>query len=257
MTVLRQIIQAPRPFEYDKRLKPLADRYASSYGFPSLESYMMVIISGYITWKVPSCILILLFMCLTLFIGVTRIYAGSRFFHQILGSWLLGLLGLQFTQSYVKTLSRQRLSYEAHVSIITLLVFAILGYVAYYVEMNESYVIKLPKEEYTRVLKMILDQDLVQDGAQSAAHDDDYDDASRSTPYEYEDEETQGRRRRGRRKGQKRDSFSFLEETFAKRRQRKQQIYDEGIGRWVSSAEAAGISREDEQNKPPALRWDW
>ena len=48
---LRFMVGARRPFEYDQRMKPMSDRYMSSYGFPSIETYMSVIIYGQIALR--------------------------------------------------------------------------------------------------------------------------------------------------------------------------------------------------------------
>lgn len=159
------MIRARRPFEYDGRLKPLADRYEGSHGFPSLESYMCVILYGLVYTSQPSPLLGLLLSLLALFIGYTRVYAASRFTHQIVGSWVLGLLGLHVTEAVLQVMTRQRATATTHASLLigTAMLFA--GYVAYHAEMNESYLLRLPKEEYVRVLKEILDQDHVATGA--------------------------------------------------------------------------------------------
>ncbi len=39
-TKLRSVLCAPRPFLFDARLKPAADRYKASYGFPSMVRYI-------------------------------------------------------------------------------------------------------------------------------------------------------------------------------------------------------------------------
>lgn len=44
---LRLIISAPRPFMYDQRLRPLADRYETSHGLPSLETHMATVVMGW------------------------------------------------------------------------------------------------------------------------------------------------------------------------------------------------------------------
>lgn len=48
---IRLLVTAPRPFMYDQRLKPLTDRYETSYGLPSLETHMATVVLG---WWVES-----------------------------------------------------------------------------------------------------------------------------------------------------------------------------------------------------------
>lgn len=44
---LRLVVAAPRPFMFDQRLEPLADRYQASHGLPSLETHMAMVVSGW------------------------------------------------------------------------------------------------------------------------------------------------------------------------------------------------------------------
>eukprot|EP00952_Eustigmatos_sp_NYUAD-ZCMA_P011371 46246-Eustigmatos_ZCMA.PRE.1 len=84
---------------------------------------------------------------------------------------------------------------------------------AYYAELNESYLLNVPKEEYTRVLKMILDQDVVQTGGNDGAAD--FEMGMKA------DGAGVLRRRKGR-TAQRKDSFYFLERTIADRKARAQ-----------------------------------
>jgi membrane-associated phospholipid phosphatase len=92
--VLRKIIQAKRPVEYDLRLQPMSDLGADSYGFPSLETYMAVVITGHIVLHFKSILLLPFALSVIFIIGVSRLYAKSRFPHQVFGSAILGTIGL-------------------------------------------------------------------------------------------------------------------------------------------------------------------
>jgi membrane-associated phospholipid phosphatase len=93
----RKIISAKRPVEYDSRLQPLTDVNAESFGFPSIESYMSVVIMGHIFIHLKILFLLPLVVLTVIVIGISRIYSRSRFPHQILGSYLLGVIGLQLS----------------------------------------------------------------------------------------------------------------------------------------------------------------
>ena len=88
--VLRAIVQAPRPFEFDRQLRPLADRQPTGYGFPSSESHMAVVTFGYIAhglaqrrpWEGQLAVGLGAALAIA-FVGLTRLYAGSRFLHQV------------------------------------------------------------------------------------------------------------------------------------------------------------------------------
>jgi len=92
--VLRKVIQAKRPVEYDIRLQPTSDLAADSFAFPSLESYMSVVITGHFVLYYQSFLLFLVACALSLLVGVSRLYTKSRFPHQIIGSYFLGFIGL-------------------------------------------------------------------------------------------------------------------------------------------------------------------
>jgi hypothetical protein len=228
--VLRFVIKAKRPFEYDSRLKPLADRYEGAYGFPSLESYMAVVVYGFIVWRLRSGVLALLFLPLTAFIGATRVYACSRFVHQVVGSWVLGAVGLQLSLAWLQEMST---SFEPppgmHAVLITVLVLGFACYVSYHAEANESYILRVPKSEYTRVLSEILNQDLVQ---ATGLVGDDLEEVTVG-------QETSVRVRR--RRSARRDSFSFLEEVVARR---KYQGYAADFGPTETAPPTEGSGRD-------------
>lgn len=93
---LRRLIEAKRPFEFDPDLQPLTDANPEVYAFPSLESYMSVVVFGHIFLSTRILLLFPIFAALTALIGFSRIYSRSRFPHQVVASWVLGVLGLTF-----------------------------------------------------------------------------------------------------------------------------------------------------------------
>lgn len=168
---------------------------------------MAVVVYGLVVYKTRSPVLLLLLTILTTFIGITRLYACSRFAYQIVGSWVLGLLGLQIAATYWSKLEGAPIAPGTHTLAIAVTVLALVCYVAIHAESNESYLLKLPKQEYTRVLTDILQQDLL-DSTQ--AHDKD------------EEELPEGgggpQQRLQQRKKNRKDSFYFLERVFARRK---------------------------------------
>jgi membrane-associated protease RseP (regulator of RpoE activity) len=80
--------------EYDSRLQPTADLGADSFGFPSLETYMAVVITGHLVIHFQSILLFPLAAAIVGVVGISRLYTKSRFPHQIIGSCLLGTIGL-------------------------------------------------------------------------------------------------------------------------------------------------------------------
>ncbi len=64
------------------------------YRFPSLESYMSIIVFGQLMKKFPYIWFILLSLIIIFIVGFSRIYSKARFTHQIIGSWVIGFIGL-------------------------------------------------------------------------------------------------------------------------------------------------------------------
>lgn len=101
--VLRQAVQGKRPLEYDSRLQPMTDLHADSFGLPSLETHMSTVIllhfaltlaaraGGGLLMHVATLMPALLLCAL---VGFSRVYARSRFPHQVALSWLSGAVGL-------------------------------------------------------------------------------------------------------------------------------------------------------------------
>jgi hypothetical protein len=69
--------------------------------FPSLESHMSVVILGHFCMFYNFILVFPFAVAVTFVIGVSRVYSRSRFPHQIVGSWLTGLLGLVKTSMRV------------------------------------------------------------------------------------------------------------------------------------------------------------
>ena len=162
---VRCLVQAKRPVEYDQRLQPRTDRAAGSFGFPSLESYMAVVIFGYILHRTTAITLKLclapLFLAVTAVVGVSRVYSCSRFAHQILASWLLGFLGLAITVEAENCLCRilpRGLLPRHHAVLGMLCGIPVLAYLALAMESGDTRFFgwqAAQRREYARVLSRI------------------------------------------------------------------------------------------------------
>ena len=64
------------------------------FRFPSIESHMSVVILGHFCMFYNFILVFPLAAIVTFVIGLSRVYSRSRFPHQIVASWLTGLLGL-------------------------------------------------------------------------------------------------------------------------------------------------------------------
>jgi len=174
---LRAVLGAKRPFEYDNFRLPLpkADRHIRAYGFPSMESYMAIFVYFYpvvysyankdkdlriLTLSKSS--LFILAISITCIIGISRVYACSRFLHQVIGSWILGLYSLQYFWTWQTHFSRSKivLPDNFHSYLYFSLGFIFIGYISLHSESNDSYFLSLDTNEYKRVMGEIITQEL-------------------------------------------------------------------------------------------------
>ncbi|CAN0299426.1 unnamed protein product [Ectocarpus sp. 8 AP-2014] len=168
--LLRLVLSAPRPFMYDQRLRPLTDRYETSHGLPSLETHMATVVAG---WWAESGgsngsstdsggddgvqpFVRLLALGYIAFVGFTRVYACSRFVHQVALSIVTGAVGLAWGWRLSTHLDGLALTMRHHVRGTVVVVIIALGMVAYQVENNESQLMGIRKHEYLRVLSNIV-----------------------------------------------------------------------------------------------------
>lgn len=91
--VLNNLIQAARPVEVNEKYQPQCNTSYFSFGFPSIESHMAVVILFYWVYLSKQLVLLPLAVVLIILIGLTRLWAYSRFPHQILLSWCTGFIG--------------------------------------------------------------------------------------------------------------------------------------------------------------------
>jgi hypothetical protein len=194
--VLRKVIQAKRPVEYDRGLQPSTDKHSESYGFPSLESYMAIVVFGHFCIHFSSVIIFIISAPIVALIGFSRVYAKARFSHQIVGSWILGLFGLQFAHKYLESISIEEVEASMHGYFGAFVVAVVICNFAFNMESNESRLVGLTKQDYLQVLVGIMngsserddDKEEGEDGEEEETGGEDTDtDASRS-----------GRRRQGR-----------------------------------------------------------
>lgn len=213
---LRAVLQSPRPFEFDRRLRPLADRQITGYGFPSVESYMAVVTYGYLALKQshPAWQSASVAMCL--FIGITRIYAGSRFIHQILFSWILGGLALwlymTFFAPYVPDWGGSLGEKNVRIALMAPWVLVFFAYICLAAEENSSGFLSIPKTEFIQVISGIMDI-----GAASAQQTESGSSNAQTQGGDGASLPTLGlsaRERRRRRLSERQDSFYFLQHSM-------------------------------------------
>lgn len=170
--LLRKLIQAKRPVEYDLSLQPMTDRGALSFAFPSLESYMSVVILGHIAVHLPNYGLLLWIpfsLGLTFIIGVSRLYARSRFPHQIVGSWFLGVIGLVGVMHLCERHQVHMWERLVHGSWVGFAIVCVVTNFAINMESNDSILAYTPRQEFIRVIGGIVNGSSEQNGEGTAS----------------------------------------------------------------------------------------
>lgn len=162
--LLRTVIRAKRPIEYDAGLRQFADRGRGNYGFPSVETHMAVVVYGQLVTSMKelgTVFLMPLAVTMCLIVGMSRLVAASRFPHQIALSYATGALGLVYARQAVNSLPPWRKSWHnlasnrphfIFVLVATLIAAAFLAHAA---ENNSSHALSIPNSEFTRVLRSV------------------------------------------------------------------------------------------------------
>lgn len=153
--LVRALVRAKRPVDYDPQLKQWADRGRANYGWPSIETHMAVVVYGLLL-PVP---LAAVACCV---VGFSRLVAASRFPHQIVASAMTGVVGLVAARRAALVIvpawrdewhnvARNR----PHVVVLALATLLLAAYLAHAAESNTSHFLSVPNAEFTRVLKSV------------------------------------------------------------------------------------------------------
>lgn len=161
--VVRKLIEAKRPVEFDRKLQPMSDIHPESFGFPSLETHMSVVIMGHIyihyynTLRFyQSSIVVCLAVILGGIVGVSRLYARSRFPYQIYMSYLTGLIGLILSMRCCSSLRVHEIPTKNHWYCVGFVILGLLVNLFLNMENNESRLGYIPKQEFIKVIGGIL-----------------------------------------------------------------------------------------------------
>jgi len=153
----RNFLEAKRPLEMDRRFQPLTDTNAESYGFPSLESYMAVVVMGHLTMHLQSVAFGLLGVVVAFVVGVSRLYSRARFPHQVFGSWLLGVPGLLVSTHCCTSMGLHTMADMRHHNCAILVGSFFVFYMAMAIESNDCRLLHIPKKEFLAVIVGIID----------------------------------------------------------------------------------------------------
>ncbi|KAH9098888.1 hypothetical protein LEN26_016515 [Aphanomyces euteiches] len=155
---LQYAIQAKRPIDYDESLYLHECTDPDTYGFPSVDSHMAVVIllPAFFVDGISPATLAFMVACFGL-VGLSRIYVGIRSPSQVVGSWATGVLGHcvgEFVHAALQSKPALAPSYHRF-ALVCVIVAAFFG-LALWVEGNESRVASIPRQEFTRVIGSII-----------------------------------------------------------------------------------------------------
>lgn len=131
-SALKILFHTPRPFWVDSDVAALASE--TSFGMPSGHSQNSAAIWGVIAATIRSKRAYILAILLVFFIGLSRIYLGMHFLHDVLTGWLAGiliiLLYLKLEAPVAQWLKQKSLVVQILLSFLFAISFILLGYLA-------------------------------------------------------------------------------------------------------------------------------
>jgi membrane-associated phospholipid phosphatase len=127
--VIKQLFHQPRPY-WIGPVQGLAQEI--SYGIPSTHSSNSLAVWGYLTYRLNKAWLWGLATAVVLLIGLSRLYLGVHFPHDVLFGWLIGLavivLFARFEKPLAAWLAQQSLAGQALVGLVASLVVVLVGW---------------------------------------------------------------------------------------------------------------------------------
>lgn len=91
-SILKMLFHTPRPFWFDSRVQSLSQE--TSFGIPSGHSQNSISLFGIMAVTVRKKAFTIFLVVIIFLIGLSRIYLGMHFIHDVLTGWLFGILFL-------------------------------------------------------------------------------------------------------------------------------------------------------------------
>ncbi len=131
-SILKMFFHTPRPFWIDSDVRAYASE--TSFGMPSGHSQNSAAIWGIIAATVRTRWAYIIAILLVFFIGLSRIFLGVHFLHDVLTGWLVGiliiLLYLKLETPVAHWLQRKTIGVQILLSFLFAIAFIVLGFIA-------------------------------------------------------------------------------------------------------------------------------
>lgn len=219
---IRKLLGAKRPVEYNRALMPITDIAAESYGLPSLESHMSVVVMGHLFMHFKSILFAPIALIIVFIVGFSRLYSKSRFVHQVIVSWISGVFGLFVGLSICRKINFDSMLRHHYVFFSLMCGGGFLCHFMLCVENNDSRIYATPRREFIRVLTEIINpppetQESVLPDDEDQINDEEGEDGGRSVKLRVLDEDDSRAIRQRKINSAKRDSFYFLQRSLERR----------------------------------------
>jgi len=131
-SALKIFFHTPRPYWVDSRVKAFSSE--TSFGMPSGHSQNSASIWGMVAESVHKRSAIVIGIIVVFLIGLSRIYLGVHFLHDVLTGWLIGtliiLLYLKMEKSIARWLNNKGLGFQVLMAFLFSAFFILLGWLA-------------------------------------------------------------------------------------------------------------------------------
>jgi len=131
-SVFKMLFHTPRPFWVDSNVRAYSSE--TSFGMPSGHSQNSAAIWGIVAATIRRKWAYILAVLLIFFIGLSRIYLGVHFLHDVLTGWLAGILiimlYIKFEAPVSGWLNKKSFAVQILVSFLFGVSFILLGYIA-------------------------------------------------------------------------------------------------------------------------------
>ncbi len=137
---LKMLLHTERPFWVDSEVAVEESQRTTSYGMPSGHSTTPVVYFGMVLSKKSENWKWVISIFVVTLIGLSRMVLGVHSIFQVIGGWMLGFTAIifyyRFGPSIEERLVSQNLTNKIILSLVTSLIFAVLGIISSYVADN-------------------------------------------------------------------------------------------------------------------------